>query len=228
MIPYKYEPKRVLLRKLISVISFIPVRLSPTVKIFRDNLHNENFRKPAVIIANHQSFIDILMLLSLYPKIVMMTNKWVWNSPFFGHIVRYAGFLHHEDGIENHIEELSKRVAQGYSVLIFPEGTRSPDLNIHRFHKGAFKIAEELSLDILPILLYGNGNLVSKQQPFFVKHGVIGYRILGRISPDDAKFGTGYSERSKKIAHYMREEYSLLRQDHNTPKNHFFYYAPCS
>ena len=225
LLPFKYEPKRILLRKLIRAISFVPVMLSPTVKIFRENPFNENFRKPAVIIANHQSFIDILMLLALYPKIVMMTNKWVWNSPFFGHIVRYAGFLYHKDGIENHIEELSKRVSQGYSVLIFPEGTRSPDLNIHRFHKGAFKIAEELSLDIIPILVYGNGNLVSKKQPFYVKHGVIGYRILERISPDNIQFGTDYRERGKKIAQYMRGEYSLLRFNHDTPQNHFFYYA---
>lgn len=225
LLPVKYEPKKLLLRKLISAISFIPVRLSPTVKIFKENPYNETFKKPAVIIANHQSFIDILMLLSLYPKIVMMTNKWVWNSPFFGIIVRYAGFLYHKDGIENHIEELSKKVALGYSVLIFPEGTRSADLKIHRFHKGAFKIAEELSLDIIPILVYGNGSLVSKKQPFYVKHGVIGYKILRRISPNDVRFGEGYSERSKKIAGYLRDEYSIIKQNHDVPQNHFFYHA---
>lgn len=226
--PYKSEPKKYFIRKLIQSICFIPVRLSPTVKIFRKNPFNENFKKPAVIIANHQSFIDILMLLSLYPKIIMMTNKWVWNSPIFGHIVRYAGFICHKDGIENHIEGLSRKIAQGYSILIFPEGTRSIDQNIQRFHKGAFKIAEELSLDILPILLYGNGNLVSKQQPFYVKCGVIGYKILERICPDNFKFGSDYRERSKQIMLYMRHEYSLLRNEYDNPGNHFFYYATLS
>ena len=64
LLPFKYEPKRILLRKLIRAISFVPVMLSPTVKIFRENPFNENFRKPAVNIANQQSFIDILMLLA--------------------------------------------------------------------------------------------------------------------------------------------------------------------
>ncbi|WP_276656523.1 hypothetical protein [Alistipes sp.] len=43
------------------------------------------------MIANHQSFIDILVLLSICPKAVMVTNGWVWRSPVFGRIVRYLG-----------------------------------------------------------------------------------------------------------------------------------------
>lgn len=225
IIPIPGKMKKDIFHRIIKNTVFLPVRLSPTVKIFRENPFNENFDKPAVIIANHQSFIDILMLLSLSPKIIMMTNQWVWKSPFFGHIVRYAGFLHYKDGIEHHLEELRKKVADGYSVLIFPEGTRSADLSIHRFHKGAFLLAQELSLDILPILIYGNGNLVSKRQPFYVKPGIIGYRILSRIYPNDRKLGNGYLDISKNTAKYMREEYQLLRNRYDTPQNHFFYYA---
>ena len=225
LLPIKGKTKREIFHWIIKKLVFLPVRLSPTVKIFRENPYSENFCKPAVIIANHQSFIDILMLLSLSPKIIMMTNQWVWNSPFFGHIVRYAGFLHYKDGIEHHLDELRKSVANGYSVLIFPEGTRSADLSIHRFHKGAFLLAQELSLDILPILIYGNGNLVSKQQPFYVKHGVIGYYVLPRISFDNLRFGDDYQQKSKLIAKYMRDEYQMLRARYDTPQNHFFYYA---
>lgn len=225
ILPIPGKIKREVFHKLIKALAFLPVKLSPTVKIFKENPLNEQFTKPAMIISNHQSFIDILMLLSLSPKIVMMTNRWVWNSPFFGHIVRYAGFLYYKDGTEHHLDEVRKRVADGYSVLIFPEGTRSPDQSIHRFHKGAFLLAQELSLDILPVLIYGNGNLVSKRQPFYVKHGVIGYRILGRISADNMELGGSYQERSKKIASFMRVEYQQLRSRYDIPGNHFFYYA---
>jgi SAM-dependent methyltransferase len=86
-------------------------------------------------------------------------------------------------------------------------------------------LAHELSLDILPILIYGNGNLVSKQQPFYVKHGVIGHRILQRISPDNKEFEGDCREKSKLIVKHMREEYSILRSRYDTPENHFFYYA---
>lgn len=222
LLPLKHSKRILVFRKIIKVIVFLPVKLSPTVRIFKENQFKEDFNRPAIIVANHQSFIDILMLLSLSPKIIMMTNKWVWNSPIFGHIVRFAGFLNHEDGVDKHIDLLKSKIEDGFSLLIFPEGTRSPDMEIHRFHKGAFKIAEELSLDILPLVIYGNGNLVSKRQPFYVKRGVIGIRILNRISPVDKSFGGDYRTRSKNILALMRQEYSTLRLNNDIPSNLFF------
>lgn len=56
-------------------------------------------------------------------------------------------------------------------MIVFPEGTRSADGKIGRFHKGAFYLAGELGLDILPICLYGNGMISSKRQPIYIKHG---------------------------------------------------------
>jgi 1-acyl-sn-glycerol-3-phosphate acyltransferase len=224
-VPVKRSVKRLFFRKVLRAVVFIPVRLSPTVRIFRENPFSEDFSKPSVIVVNHQSFIDILMMLSLYPKIVMMTNSWVWNSPFFGHIVRYAGFLYHNDGVDNHIEAIKERVAEGYSVLIFPEGTRSDDMTIHRFHKGAFKIAKELSLDILPVVIYGNGNLLSKRQPFYIKPGTIGYRVLERVTFAERGSLCEYRDLCKQVNKSMREEYSKLRERYDTPENDFFYFA---
>lgn len=222
-LPVKHSKRVLLFRRIIRAIVFLPVKLSPTVRIFAENKYAEEFSKPAVIVANHQSFIDILMLLSLHPKIIMMTNRWVWNSPIFGHIVRFAGFVYHKDGLDNHLETLRPMVSEGYSVLIFPEGTRSADMEIHRFHKGAFKIAQELSLDIVPVVIYGNGNLVSKRQPFYVKRGVIGYRILKRVKHDDLSLGCDYRERAKNIAGLFRREYASLRSEYDNPSNLFFF-----
>ncbi len=224
-VPANRSAKRLWFRKVLRLVVFIPVKLSPTVTIFRENPFNEDFCKPAVIVVNHHSFIDILMVLSLYPKIIMMTNSWVWNSPFFGHIVRYAGFLNHMDGVDNHILALKDKIAQGYSLLVFPEGTRSADMKIHRFHKGAFKIATELSLDIVPVVIYGNGNLLSKRQPFYIKPGTIGYKILSRVSSADTAFANGYSALSKQVNTSMRAGYSKLRERFDTPENDFFHFA---
>ncbi|MCK9627304.1 MAG: 1-acyl-sn-glycerol-3-phosphate acyltransferase [Bacteroidales bacterium] len=222
-IPGKY--KRASFHKFLCAFSFLPVRLSPSVKIFRENPYKEDFSKPAIIVANHQSFIDILMMLSLSPKVIMMTNSWVWKSPVFGHIVRYAGFLYYKDGVENHVEQVRRMTQQGYSVIIFPEGTRSSDLNIHRFRKGAFYLAEKLSLDILPVVIYGNGHLVSKLQPFYVKHGIIGYRILPRIKHSAFSNGTDYRKMSREVCSYMRGEYQAVRQRFDNTHNGYFYHS---
>ncbi len=161
------------------------LRAMVTTKTIRLNEPGEKFEKPAVVIANHQSFIDILVLLSICPKAVMVTNGWVWRSPVFGRIVRYLGFYHAADGYERLAPALAQKVAEGYSVIVFPEGTRSADGKIGRFHKGAFYLAGELGLDILPICLYGNGMISSKRQPIYIKHGLVVSRVLPRMAAAD-------------------------------------------
>ncbi|MDR2557060.1 MAG: 1-acyl-sn-glycerol-3-phosphate acyltransferase, partial [Bacteroidales bacterium] len=157
--------------------------LMPSVRYKRFNPFGENFKKPAVIIANHSSFIDIIMMMGLAPKAVMVTNRWVWKSPVFGAIVRYLDFQTVEKGYENMLDIFRKKVEQGYSIIVFPEGTRTLDGEIKRFHKGAFYLAEKLGLDIIPVVLYGNGMVSSKTQPFFIKRGIISYKVLQRIPP---------------------------------------------
>lgn len=187
------------------------------------NPERETFEKPAVIIANHQSFVDILILLSLSPRLVMVTNRWVWHSPLFGKIVQYADFIQITDGYENVLEHLRKKVAQGYSIVVFPEGTRSADLRIRRFHKGAFYIAEQLRLDILPVILYGTGMIISKRQPFYVKRGIICTHILPRIAASDTSMGTTYQERAKVIATRFKEAYARICDSYSDPSNPYFY-----
>lgn len=193
-----------------------------TTKMITVNDVNENFEKPSVIIANHQSFIDILLLLGLHHKFVMVTNDWVWHSPFFGRIVRYLDFYHSEDGYSALADSLRDKVKQGYSVIVFPEGTRSQDGKIGRFHKGAFFLAEQLKLDILPILVYGNGLVSSKRQPLYIKKGLLVSKVLPRIPFESSDFGAGYKERSKNIARYFRNEYHNLYEEYNRVGNPYF------
>lgn len=198
------------------------MRLMFGVKQINRNFTGEHFDKPAVVIANHQSFVDILVMLSLSPRFVMVTNNWVWKSPFFGRIVRFGDCYNTDEGYEKLVEVLQKKVSDGYSVVVFPEGTRSADCRLRRFHKGAFYLAERLRLDIVPVLLYGNGQVVSKTQPFYVKKGIIASEILPRIGYEDANWGGSYQERQKKIAACFRKEYDRLCEEFNRTDNPYF------
>ena len=104
----------------------------------------------------------------LNPKLILLTNRWVWRSPVFGIAIRMADYYPVAKGIENSIELLRNRVNNGYSIVIFPEGTRSVDWKINRFHKGAFYLAEQLNIDILPIVIDGTGYTLTKND-FFLK-----------------------------------------------------------
>lgn len=122
-----------------------------------------SFDKPSVIICNHQSHLDLMCQLIFSSKIVFLTNDWVWNNPFYGFLIRNAEYYHVAEGIDSLLPKLKSLVERGYSIAIYPEGTRSADCKIGRFHQGAFYIAKQLKLDILPMYLYGTGKILPKK-----------------------------------------------------------------
>lgn len=173
---------------------------------------NEDFSKPAVIIANHTSFLDTLALGMVNHKIIYLVNDWVYHSPIFGKLVRALGFYPVSQGIENGIEQLKEKIEQGYSLVVFPESERSYTNDVKRFHKGAFYIAEQFSLDILPIYIHGNSEVQPKGD-FIIYDGSITVKVGDRIHKEDLSFGEDYSERAKKINAYFREEFAKLRNE---------------
>lgn len=219
---YRKAKRQLFIHTITSWFTRVFLKVMVTVKRIEINPHNERFETPAMIIANHQSFIDILIMLGLNRKMVMVTNSWVWSNPFFGRIVRFLGFFHTADGYETEIPHLRKKVDEGYSIIIFPEGSRSIDNEVKRFHKGAFYMAEKLGLDIIPVVLYGAGLVSSKRQPLYIKHGQLVSKILPRISPTDAQYGVGYRERTKSIHKYFKREYNKLYEEFNRTSNSHF------
>ncbi len=181
------------------------------------NPQHEDFSRPCVMIANHQSFLDILVMTMLHPRVILLTNNWVWNSPVFGKLVRMAGYYPVARGIENSIEYMESKVKAGFSIAVFPEGTRSPDEQIRRFHKGAFFIAEKLDLDILPILIHGTGYTMSKSD-FLLKDGYITIKYLPRVKTGDLFFGVDYAERAKFMGKYFRQQYEKLKEESEQPR----------
>ncbi len=219
--PLPKRKKKIIFHTLLMYICRLMIYMFFNVKKYIINPQNENLSRPAVIISNHQSHIDLALILMLHPKLIVFTNDWVWNSPFYGYIVRQADFYPASQGYENAIEKIRALTNEGYSVLIFPEGTRSTTGEILRFHKGAFYLAEQLQLDILPLLLHGTGDCVTKGD-FHFKEGQLSLKFLPRIQANDTTYGTGYKERSKNVRIYMREEYDSLRSEKET----VHYYRP--
>lgn len=175
----------------------------------------EDLKKPSIIICNHQSSLDIVPLIMLYPKILMLTNNKKWNAPFFGPVIRMADYFPSE-GIEEKLDKIADRMKHGYSLIIFPEGTRSETGDIGRFHKGAFYLAEKLDADILPIMIHGTNYTLTKKDAL-LKNGQVTLKFLPRIKPADLQYGNGYVERTKQIGKYFRSEFDVLKTDIEQP-----------
>ena len=174
------------------------------------NKNNEGFEKSGIIICNHQSHIDLLYTLMLSPKIIVLTNKWVWKAPFYGWIIRYADFLPVVDGIEQHADKLEELVKDGYSILVFPEGTRSEDCSIGRFHKGAFYLADKLNVDIIPLVIHGIGHVLPKTE-FMLRKGQVHIEIGERISPNHPmRKDKDILDMSKSARAFYKKQYETL------------------
>lgn len=182
--------------------------LNPLVskKVF----HKERFNNQAVIISNHTSFLDSLTIGMAHAKVVYIVNDWVYKSPVFGRAVKFLGFYPATKGVEEGLVPLEERIGTDFSVMIFPEGTRSRTSEIGRFHKGAFFMAEELKLPIQPVYIHGNNDLLPKGDFIIYKANCHVY-VGETIALNDEKFGISYAERTKKISSYFKEEFNRIR-----------------
>ena len=214
------ERKKLKYHKLLNKIATFVIYRIPYVKTTFRNLSGETFGKPGVIICNHQSHLDLMCIMMLTPKLIILTNDWVWNSPFYGRLIRYADFYPASNGIENTLDLLEGAIDRGYSIVIFPEGTRSADCSIKRFHRGAFYLAEQLKTDIIPIMIHGVGHVLPKED-FMLRKGQIHIQVMPRITPGDERFRKDYSPRSIDVRHYYQDEYAKLSKEIETPD----YYA---
>ncbi|MEC5146740.1 1-acyl-sn-glycerol-3-phosphate acyltransferase [Chitinophaga sp. 212800010-3] len=230
--PFDKEKGKLLYHRILSAYTRSVLYIMGNVKKRIINPDNEQLKTPVVIISNHQSFLDILVSTMLHPKVILLTNQWVWRSPVFGAVVRLADYYPVADGAEGAIDKLRKRVEEGYSIVVYPEGTRSPDPVIKRFHKGAFYIAEQLRLDILPLVIHGTAYTMTKGD-FLLKDGTVTVKYLPRISQDDLSWGDNYSARTKTVSRYFKQQYELLRDEIEVPayfreqlKYNFIYKGP--
>ncbi|KQT24756.1 glycerol acyltransferase [Chryseobacterium sp. Leaf405] len=200
------------IKKAIALFLKSVLHLTPFVKKTVIRNPHEDFSKPCVIIANHTSFLDTLALAMATHKIIYLVNDWVYDSPVFGKLVRALGFFPVSQGIENGMDKLKEKIDQGYSLMVFPEAERSYTNDVKRFHKGAFYIAEQFGLDVVPVYIHGNSEVLPKGD-FIIYDGAITVKVGERIDKDDLSFGKNYSERTKKINFYFRNEFAKLRNE---------------
>jgi 1-acyl-sn-glycerol-3-phosphate acyltransferase len=141
----------------------------------------------AVVVANHSSILDILCISQFGLKdIVFLTRGWPLKVPVMGRYLRAgAGIsLDAEDG-----EDFNALIAKVRSVfekklklVIFPEGTRSADGSVHRFRSGAFALAQECGVTVIPAALKGLGRAIPKGK-FLLTSSDIRLTLLAPVAP---------------------------------------------
>jgi 1-acyl-sn-glycerol-3-phosphate acyltransferase len=215
LLPLQKNRKQEVFHQIFTFLDRIYIKMNFPLHHIIENNAGEAFQKPAIIISNHQSLIEIPALLRLDPKIIILTGNWIYRHWIFGPVARLAGLIPVSESIDDSLSPIKQRIDDGYSLLIFPEGKRSTNGNIQRFHRDAFYIAEKLNQDILPILNYGGGDFLPRGT-FWGKPNRLFTEILPRIAPENQIFGNNYSERTKQVRLFYREEYLKFKTRHTT------------
>lgn len=154
-------------------------------------LENVDKKKRYVIVVNHNTVIDIPALYYLPLNFRWVSKREVYKVPFFGQYLFLHGDICINRGrasvaMEQLLCEGKNWIARGASVAVFPEGTRSKDGEIHRFRAGAFTLAKEAGVEILPVVLDGTATLIKKNGAFDWRNRIV-IRVLRPVSVEEVR-----------------------------------------
>ena len=118
-----------------------------------------------VIVANHQSFLDINVVWHSITSASFMAKASLWKAPVFGWVLNRSGNIPiHTNPRKNAGlgKILKKRLESNYNIVVFPEGHRSEDGHMFKFQNGIFRLAKEQHFDILPVTFINTGKILPK------------------------------------------------------------------
>lgn len=179
-------------------------------------LENVDKNKPYVIVINHNSMVDIIALYFVRLNFRWVSKQEVFRMPYIGPMLWMHGDIAIKRG--RAAESMAKVIRdgkmwldRGVSVAIFPEGTRSKDGEIHRFKGGAFALAKEAGVEILPVVMDGTTEVFKPKSIFFNWKHQLTLKVLPPISAEKV-LATDPSDMAKEVQEMMTEALAEIRK----------------
>ena len=186
-----------------------------------------SFNKPCIYIANHKSYLDVIIIASLVPqKIKYLGKKEVFDWPLIGFFAKYSGQIavHREDKESRHnAYELMKRsINEGFSIVLFPEGgwrnlgddkyANPYDFKMNKllnpFRNGAFRLSIETQTPIIPIALINAGEKFSSKT-MKILPGILDIYVFKSLSPTNITDPLVLNQKCYDMIYKKLEEYSV-------------------
>jgi 1-acyl-sn-glycerol-3-phosphate acyltransferase len=147
-------------------LTVVHEKLTPLWKFRTSGTLPDDMRRPYVVVSNHESFVDILLISHLPTEMKWMSKIEILRIPLVGWMMRLARDIPLERGdaasTAKALAASSERLDSKVSVMIFPEGTRSKTGELREFKSGAFRLAIEHQVPILPLAVYGTRDALRK------------------------------------------------------------------
>ncbi|EXI65559.1 MAG: 2-acyl-glycerophospho-ethanolamine acyltransferase [Candidatus Accumulibacter adjunctus] len=120
-----------------------------------------------LVVANHPTYCDVVVLISLMPQANCVVKAALWRNPFYWGIVRAAGYISNASP-EGVIEACAEALRQGETLLLFPEGTRTTPGQVLRFQRGAAHVALRSGATVMPVLIGCDPPALTKDSPWWL------------------------------------------------------------
>ena len=175
----------------------------------------------AVIVCNHVSYLDPILLISLFPKHRTVVKNSLFHLPIFGRMLALSGYLPASaEGRFGHltiegIASMPGFLAAGGNLFVFPEGTRSRSGRIGRFNPGAFKVARNCGAPLVVIGIQNTDRLFTPGRFSFNagRSNTVCVDVVDRIAPDDPRYHLPLAELMEEVRNRSFEKKPLRCRD---------------
>ena len=208
------KPRRVvheLSRAICMCFWYVPLTWKRRIK----GLENVDKSKSYVIVINHNSMADIISLYFVPLNFRWVSKREVFRIPYIGQLLSIHGDIAIDrskgaDSMRKVTEQGKMWIGRGVSIAMFPEGTRSKSGEMGRFKQGAFALAKEAGVEILPVVMHGTRDVLKKN--FMVNwRNRLSVSVLPPISVDKVQ-----TMQTAELIDYTRtmmvEEYEKIRK----------------
>lgn len=144
--------------KVLKGLAWIMLKANPGWRCTVKGADPQKVSRPTIVVANHQSFLDLPLLYLLPWTMKWVAKKDLFSIPVFGWIIYMTGQIaidRRSMSSAQKIDKLVEPIQQGIPGMIFPEGTRTQTGDLKTFKNGAFKLAKRYNFNILPVVLEG-------------------------------------------------------------------------
>ena len=210
-----FDKQRKVVHELSRALVYMFVMVPPMWKRRVEGLEHIEKDKPYVIVINHQSMVDIMMF-----YLVPMTFRWVskrevYRIPFIGRFLLLHGDItidrkQGSKAMRKVMEKGQMWLGRGVSVSMFPEGTRSKDGEIHRFKAGAFALAKEAGVGILPVVMDGSSTMFKPSMMVNWRNEFV-IRVLPPVTAEEVA-QTDQSELMEQVRERMVDALAEIRE----------------
>ncbi len=189
VLTWPFDRRRVVLHLYSSAWAVFYVRLNPLWRLHTTGRALLPWHGPAVLVANHASLIDIMVLFDLFRPFKWVSKAEIFRVPVIGWNMRLNGYVPLTRGRAELVRRMMARCGElltaGSPVLLFPEGTRTDDGDLRKFKDGAFELAVRHQVPVFPIAVHGTRRALPKHGLVLREHVDARVEVLPALQPAD-------------------------------------------